>query len=90
MEAINSMASAAAKAVWGESNTKENENPATSTTTSTTTMNNETHGQEPVSGKQGDVSKGEPYDAGNMGAQFPSLFFLSFLPVYQLHQERRI
>lgn len=23
--------------------------------------------QEPVSGVQGDVSKGEPYDAGNMG-----------------------
>ena len=23
--------------------------------------------KEPVSGEQGDVSKGEPYDAGNMG-----------------------
>lgn len=66
MEAINSMASAAAKAVWGESNTKENENP--NNTTDTTTMNNETHAQEPISGKQGDVSKGEPYDAGNIGA----------------------
>lgn len=26
--------------------------------------------QEPVSGKRGDVSKGEPYDAGNMGGMF--------------------
>lgn len=69
MEAINNMASAAAKAVWGESNTKENENPATTTGT-TTTMNNETHAKEPVSGKQGDVSKGEPFDAGNIGAYF--------------------
>jgi len=25
--------------------------------------------QEPVSGKTGDVSKGEPYDAGNMGGK---------------------
>ena len=26
--------------------------------------------EEPVSGKSGDVSKGEPYDAGNMGGMF--------------------
>lgn len=71
MEAINNMASAAAKAVWGESNTKENENPATTAgTTTTTTMNNETHAKEPISGKQGDVSKGEPFDAGNIGTHF--------------------
>lgn len=25
--------------------------------------------QEPISGKTGDVSKGEPYDAGNMGGR---------------------
>lgn len=49
MEAVNSLAGAAANAVWG--NGKET-------------------GQEPVSGKTGDTSKGEPYDAGNMGA-FP-------------------
>ncbi|KAK0630716.1 hypothetical protein B0T17DRAFT_507161 [Bombardia bombarda] len=45
METINHYATAAAKAVWGES------------------------GEEPVSGKKGDVAKGEPYDAGNIGEQ---------------------
>jgi hypothetical protein len=45
METINNMASAAAKAVWGE-------NQGT---------------REPLSGAQGDVAKGEPYDAGNLG-----------------------
>lgn len=54
METVNSMAAAAAKAVWGENNT-------------TATANNETHGQEPISGAQGDVSKGEPFDKGNIG-----------------------
>ncbi|KAK8065823.1 hypothetical protein PG997_012570 [Apiospora hydei] len=44
------------KAVWGESDT-------------TTTANNETHGQEPISGAQGDVSKGEPFDKGNIDPQ---------------------
>jgi hypothetical protein len=43
METINNIASAAAKAVWGENK------------------------EEPVSGKQGNVAAGEPYDAGNMG-----------------------
>lgn len=62
------MASAAAKAVWGESNTKENEN-------ANTTMKNETQGVEPVSGKQGDVSKGEPFDAGNIGTSAFSHFW---------------
>jgi hypothetical protein len=27
--------------------------------------------EEPVSGKTGDTSKGEPYDAGNMGSKCP-------------------
>lgn len=27
--------------------------------------------EEPVSGKTGDTSKGEPYDAGNMGSRYP-------------------
>lgn len=44
METINNMASAAAKAVWGE-------NQGT---------------REPLSGAQGDVARGEPYDAGNL------------------------
>ncbi|MDA4132830.1 MAG: hypothetical protein OK454_06875 [Thaumarchaeota archaeon] len=47
MDSISHMASAAAKAVWGE-------------------RDDQAH-QEPVSGKLGDTSKGEPYDAGNMG-----------------------
>ncbi|KAK7418870.1 hypothetical protein QQZ08_011079 [Neonectria magnoliae] len=44
METINSVAAAAAKAVWGE----------------------DTVNKEPVSGVKGNVSKGEPYDAGNL------------------------
>lgn len=72
MEAINNLASAASKAVWGDSNTKENENPNATgeTAPTTTTINNETQGQEPLSGKQGDVSKGEPFDAGNIGMHY--------------------
>jgi hypothetical protein len=46
MEAINNLAQTAAKAVWGENETKK---------------------EEPLSGVSGDTSKGEPYDAGNMG-----------------------
>lgn len=62
------MASAAAKAVWGDNtNTKDNETETKTMDPTTTNMNNETRGQEPISGKQGDVSKGEPFDAGNMG-----------------------
>lgn len=34
--------------------------------------------QEPVSGKTGDVSKGEPYDAGNMGGMFAVLCYPSW------------
>ncbi|KAI1841343.1 hypothetical protein JX265_007895 [Neoarthrinium moseri] len=45
METVNSIAQAAAKAVWGE-NTRD--------------------GQEPISGEQGDTSKGEPFDKGNI------------------------
>ncbi|KAI7780172.1 hypothetical protein LA080_016361 [Diaporthe eres] len=57
METINSMASTAAKAIWGENNNNENTKPGTET------MNNETKGTEPVSGKLGDTSAGEPFDA---------------------------
>ncbi|KAF8849916.1 hypothetical protein BDZ45DRAFT_697147 [Acephala macrosclerotiorum] len=49
MEAVNSIASAASRAIWGEN--------ATGT--------NETQGIEPVSGQTGDVKAGEPYDKGN-------------------------
>jgi hypothetical protein len=45
METVNSIAQAAAKAVWGE---------------------NTTDGKEPISGAQGDPSKGEPFDKGNL------------------------
>lgn len=71
------MASTAAKVIWGESdNTNTNNNTTTTTDTTTTTndttkMNNETQGQEPVSGKLGDTSKGEPFDAGNIGSLSP-------------------
>ncbi|KAF3769679.1 hypothetical protein M406DRAFT_343810 [Cryphonectria parasitica EP155] len=70
MDTINSIASSASKAIWGE-NADNNTNAAaadgtTTTTTNTNTTTNETQGQEPVSGKQGDTSKGEPFDAGNI------------------------
>ncbi|KAL2016231.1 hypothetical protein VTK56DRAFT_4036 [Thermocarpiscus australiensis] len=48
METINTIATAASKAIWGE-NKAENQS-----------------GQEPVSGKMGNVAAGEPYDAGNI------------------------
>jgi len=46
METINSVASAASKAVFGSDDSNK----------------------EPVSGAQGDTTKGEPYDAGNLDA----------------------
>ncbi|KAH6604078.1 hypothetical protein Trco_007524 [Trichoderma cornu-damae] len=52
MEAINQIATFAARAVWGDSSASETE----------------TH-REPISGATGDVSKGEPYDAGNLDAK---------------------
>lgn len=94
------MASSAAKVIWGENSDNNNNNttttdtttnPTTDTTTTnntttTTKMTNETQGQEPVSGKLGDTSKGEPFDAGNIGSLPPSLasperscFILSFV-----------
>lgn len=57
------MASTAAKAIWGENN---NNNNNENTKPSTETMTNETKGTEPVSGKLGDTSAGEPFDAGNL------------------------
>lgn len=32
--------------------------------------------KEPISGATGDVSKGEPYDAGNLGIYLPSARFI--------------
>ncbi|KUI56266.1 hypothetical protein VP1G_03593 [Cytospora mali] len=72
METINNLANTAAKAVWGDSNTNTADTTNTNTTTTesvhpgTETTHNETKGTEPVSGKLGDTSKGEPFDAGNM------------------------
>lgn len=98
METINSLASAASKAVFGESNnTTTNETTPNTTTTTTTAANqepltvsdstskntdnmsatNETLGQEPVSGKLGDTSKGEPFDAGNIGTMHWVLMVMS-------------
>ncbi|KAK2604892.1 hypothetical protein N8I77_007785 [Diaporthe amygdali] len=65
METINSMASTAAKAIWGENNTNTSANDE-NVKPGTETMSNETKGTEPVSGKLGDTSAGEPYDAGNL------------------------
>lgn len=65
METINGLASTAAKAIWGDNNNKDNENNETAKT-STENMNNETKGAEPVSGKLGNTSAGEPFDAGNI------------------------
>ncbi|KAI6347738.1 hypothetical protein MCOR25_010897 [Pyricularia grisea] len=61
MEAINSLASVATKAIWGETNnntttTNDKDAPATPDVTK----------KEPISGVQGDTAKGEPFDAGNI------------------------
>lgn len=71
------MASTAAKAIWGDNN-NNNDNNTTATTSTTAnenvkpgteTMSSETKGTEPVSGKLGNTSAGEPFDAGNIGTQ---------------------
>ncbi|RDW94756.1 hypothetical protein BP5796_00519 [Coleophoma crateriformis] len=57
METVNNLASAASKAIWGEpASSKDNVAPTTE------------HHEEPVSGELGNVSAGEPYDAGNLGS----------------------
>lgn len=64
METVSNLASAAtttvSRAIWGDQD-------QTDTTADVTkrTLNNETGGQEPVSGKAGNVKAGEPYDMGN-------------------------
>lgn len=93
METINSIASGAAKLVWGENNKTEADKNTTNTTdtntdttdeyqkpltdrtvnptANNTKMSTATQGQEPISGKLGDTTKGEPYDAGNIGSISP-------------------
>lgn len=39
------------------------------------------NGPEPISGQRGDTSKGEPYDAGNIGKYLPLYCFIH-LPTY--------
>ena len=53
MDTVNSIASSASKAIWGDN--------------TNTTQSNETGGQEPVSGETGNTKAGEPFDAGNAG-----------------------
>ncbi len=65
METINNMASAAAQVVWPTS--ADNHNSESSNTGSNT--GSAAAGEEPLSGVQGDTSKGEPYDAGNKADQ---------------------
>ncbi|PQE09112.1 glycine-rich cell wall structural 1 protein [Rutstroemia sp. NJR-2017a BVV2] len=50
MEVVSNLTAAASKAIWGDS----------------TTENNETKGQEPLSGEKGNTEAGEPYDKGNV------------------------
>ncbi|KAF2278860.1 uncharacterized protein EI97DRAFT_440374 [Westerdykella ornata] len=52
METIHNVAAAASKAIWGEQNTDA-------------TTQNETGGQEPISGEQGKGTPNEPFDQGN-------------------------
>lgn len=60
MEAINSLASVATKAIWGDNNT------TTTPKDKDTAEVPKSAKEEPISGVQGDTSKGEPFDAGNM------------------------
>lgn len=55
----NSAASVASRAIWGDANPN-------------TTQASES-GTEPLSGQTGDVSKGQPYDAGNAGSMYFNL-----------------
>jgi hypothetical protein len=55
METVNSLTSAASRAIWGEQNKD------------TDATQNGAANQEPISGETGDVNAGEPYDKGNVG-----------------------
>jgi hypothetical protein len=54
METVNSVVNAASKAIWGEQSTAEER-----------AANNETGGQEPLSGAKGAGNAEEPFDKGN-------------------------
>lgn len=55
METVNSVVSAASKAIWGEQENAEER-----------TANNETSGKEPASGMTGAGKADEPFDKGNL------------------------
>ncbi|KAK2627357.1 hypothetical protein QTJ16_003323 [Diplocarpon rosae] len=59
METVNSIASAASRAIWGDGSAEDKPTTAPAA--------NETVGKEPVAGEMGDVKRGEPYDKGNAG-----------------------
>lgn len=59
METVNNIASAASRAIWGDS-------------TQHATGNETVANTEPLSGEKGNVEAGEPYDKGNEGGE---LFF---------------
>jgi hypothetical protein len=61
METVNSLASAASKAIWGSG---KDANEA-----QTGVNGNETAGKEPVSGELGNTEAGEPFDKGNAGSE---------------------
>ncbi len=55
METVNNLVSTASHLIWGEGNSANGQ------------KENETKGQEPLSGETGNVEEGEPYDKGNAG-----------------------
>ena len=70
METINKVASAAATTATNVAVEASNlAAQASKAAVNAVYGTNQSH-EEPVSGKTGDVTKGEPYDAGNMGEYF--------------------
>jgi hypothetical protein len=65
METVNNLVSTASNLIWGEGNGANGK------------KENETMGQEPLSGETGNVEKGEPYDKGNDGRFLLSCSFTS-------------
>ena len=65
METVNNLVSTASNLIWGEGNGANGK------------KENETMGQEPLSGETGNVEKGEPYDKGNAGWFLLSCSFTS-------------
>jgi len=70
--AVSSVASTASKLVYGDQTKTNVDNTARTDADNTTrTENNETGGQEPISGVQGTGTIAEPYDQGNAGRSRP-------------------